>query len=444
MKDTSGIGTFVSDDYEMATDSLDLFSLPPIERAQLHGATQTFYMHATINDEGPYEIIVPNDSYQFTQLDTMRLVGSFTVTKDDGTAITEDDKVSVLNNAPQTLFKQVECLLNNFCVNDISTSTYPFKAYLENHFSFDKDIKTTTLKALEMYIPDTVGSESEPGTVCAKTAKNGFITRKELILNKKKVYFIMKLHIDFLQSKKYLIPGVEMKLKFIRNEDSFTLFAPTGTKAKIKMNNLELVVRRITCDPAYTAAIEQTLTTKPCLYPISHGKIKVWSMNSSQQSEHIPNIFRGKLPRSFIMWMIPANAFNKHINYNPFQFKHFDVSNFNVYTNCEPMHPKPITPKWDDGSAIDIYHWYLNNIGLQLNASNGISFEEFVSNSAIFAYDRTPDLCNSFTHHGSESGNMDISIAFKSPLSENIVIMFYGVFDEVVSIDKDRQVTLIQ
>lgn len=442
MKDKSGIGTFVSDDYEMATDSLDLFSLPPVEHAQIRGVTQSYYMHAAINDEGPYEIVVPNDSHQFTQLDTMRLVGCFEVQKADGSAFVADDKVSVVNTAPQTLFKQIECLLNGCCVNDISTSSYPFKSYLENHFSFDEDIKNTTLRATEMYYKDT--DDGEPDTANLTAADTGFAKRKKLIIDKKKVYFVMKLHIDFLQSKKYLIPGVEIKLKFIRNEDSFTLFAPANTVGKIKMHSLELQVRKITCDPAYTAAVENGLSSKPALYPISHGKIKVWTMNSTIQSEHIPNIFRGRLPRSFIMWMIPADAYNKYVNHNPFKFQHFDLSNFNVYVDGEPIHPKAITPKWDDASCLTVYTWYLNNIGLHSHVSNGITFEDFIGNSTIFAYDRTPDLCNSFTHHGSDNGNIDVSIAFKKPLAKNIVVMFYGVFDEVVSIDKDRNVTIIQ
>ena len=37
MTNKSGIGMFVLDEHEMATDALDLFSLPVVERAQIHG-----------------------------------------------------------------------------------------------------------------------------------------------------------------------------------------------------------------------------------------------------------------------------------------------------------------------------------------------------------------------------------------------------------------------
>jgi len=135
MANKSGIGTFVTDEFELATDSLDLFSVPAIDQSQISGRTQTYYLHGHINDSGPYEIIMPNDSNEFTQLDSIRLNGEVEIVKADNSALADADVVSVVNNFPQTLFRQVEIYLNNTVVNDLSTPTYTYKAYLENHLS---------------------------------------------------------------------------------------------------------------------------------------------------------------------------------------------------------------------------------------------------------------------------------------------------------------------
>ena len=108
MANKSGIGTFVTDEFELATDSLDLFSVPAIDQSQISGRTQTYYLHGHINDSGPYEIIMPNDSNEFTQLDSIRLNGEVEIVKADNSALAEADVVSVVNNFPQTLFRQVE------------------------------------------------------------------------------------------------------------------------------------------------------------------------------------------------------------------------------------------------------------------------------------------------------------------------------------------------
>jgi len=230
MANKSGIGTFVEEQHELATDSLDLFSLPGVDSSQISGKWQTFYPIGAMTDNGPYEIIMPNDSNEYIQLDSMRLYGECEVVKGTGAALTDTDIVSVVNNFPQTLFRQVEVYLNNQCINDLSTPTYPYKTFIENHLTYDKDIKETTLKARECYIKDNVGSEK----VVAVTADSGFNARRAAYI-KKKVHFDMKLHIDFLQSKRYLIPGVEMKIRFIRNDDSFSLLSAGNLGAKIKM-----------------------------------------------------------------------------------------------------------------------------------------------------------------------------------------------------------------
>ena len=378
------------------------------------------------------------------QMNTLRLHGAFSVHKADGSNITVDDKVSVINNAPQTLFRQIELMLNGVCVNDLSTSTYHYKAFIENHYSFDKDIKETTLSACEMYERDVPTLNSDPETANVKDAKtNGFLKRKERILNGNQVHFILLIHLDFLQNKKYLIPNVEMKFRFIRNEDHFTVFCKTASP-KITMHYLELRVRKITCDPVAVAGIEKALATTPAKYHVPHAKIKTFLLNNATQSQNISQIYRGKLPRSFHMLMVPSKGFDCDKAVNPFRFRHFDLSGFNAFINGEPIHPKAITPDWSTEACLEQYMWHLQNIGLHMNASNGISFEDFRDHSVMFSYDRTPDLCNSSVNHGIDTGTIDVSVAFKAPLAENVTLIFYGVFDECVTIDKDRNVVIVQ
>lgn len=381
---------------------------------------------------------------EMIQMNTLRLHGSFSVTKADDSGLTADDKVSLVNNAPQTLFRQIELMLNGVCVNDLSTSTYPYKAFIENHYSFDKDIKETTLAACEMYVRDVPSLCDDPDVANNKdAADNGFKVRKSRILNKSKVHFILLIHLDFLQNKKYLIPNVEMKFRFIRNNDSFTVFSKTSNP-KIHMHHLELRVRKITCDPVAVGGIEKALATTPAKYHVPQAKIKTFLIMNATQSQNISQIYRGKLPRSFHILMVKSKAFDSDKACNPFRFEHFNLSNLNVFINGEPIHSKAITPEWDNESCLEQYMWHLQNIGLHMNASNGITFEDFKDHSVMFSYDRTPDLCNSSINHGIDTGTIDVSLAFKNPLTQNVTMIFYAVFDECVTIDKDRNVVIVQ
>lgn len=437
MADKSGIGTMVNEQFEMVTDAIDLFSLPNIERAQISGRDQVFYpVGGTLSENGPWEIVVPNESHEFIQLNSLTLYGQVKVTKPANANVAAADKISIVNNMPQALFNHINVYLNGVVVNDQANSQYHYKAFLENHFSFGESIKKTTLKATEKYIKDVAGKEED-------FSSEAITERNALIKDGKVLHFAMKIHNDLLQSNRYLLPGVEMKIEFKKNDPGFPLLAESDDAAKFKIEKLELKLRKITIEPEYIGKIESTLNTMPAMYPIAHSKIRNHLLAANTKNIHIPNILRGKLPRGFIICMVSNDAYSGSIKKNPYVFKHNDLSFLNVYLNGEPIHQNGNKPVWDDGSAIEQYVWALNNIGLKNVISNGITYEEFIANSVIFPYDLTPDLCNSYQSHGSESGNVDLQLGFKTALTEAVQLIIYATYDEVVAIDKDRVVSII-
>jgi hypothetical protein len=81
-------------------------------------------------------------------------------------------------------------------------------------------------------------------------------------------------HSDFFHSKKVLLPGCELELKFIRSEDNFSFMCDTNI-GKIEIHNLTLNVRKITVDPAIVERIESVLSSdKPAIYPMLKTELK--------------------------------------------------------------------------------------------------------------------------------------------------------------------------
>jgi len=441
MTNKSGVGTLVTEEHELATSALDLFSVPAIEASQLNGQEFTVYPIAPLTNDGPYEFIVVNNSTDFIMLDQTSLYGEVEVLGAANAKVKETNKgVSCVNNFPQALFRQVEMYLNNTCVSDLSMPSYPFKAYLENHLSYDKDVKDTTLAAREMYIRDTAGKEGNDMEELADFKGNDGLTTRAIML-RHKICFNMKLHVDMLGSVKYLLPGVEMKIKLLRSDDKFSLLS-TDETFKVHMKRLELKVRRITLAPNIAAAIENKLQNEPARYPIALSKIKTHPIPTGTSSIHVPQIVRGKLPRSFIFGFVNAESYDGSWKKNPFMFEPFGVSQLNVHINGVPIHPMPLQLKWDANEGVLEYTRFLNNIGLHQNHSNGITIQDFKKNTALFCYDLSPDLCNSFYKHAPEEGTIDISLSFATATANNITIVFFATYDETVFIDKDRNVAI--
>jgi hypothetical protein len=439
MSNSAGVGSYIESQQKLATTGIDLFTLPEIEASLITGTSITVYPQNAINDTGPYDFLIPSDDNDYTFLPLTRLYGELEVVKADGTAVTAAEKNGIVNLFPHSIFKQIECSINGTQIVDLSTPTYPYKAFIETHLSFNQHAKEGHLYC-ECYTKETVGKENNFEIGTAAEPNPTFDIRKKRC--ESKIYFSMILHIDLFQSERYLLPGCEIKLKFIRNDDKFSLLGNTQV-TKIKVNELFLSIRRVTLDPVEDAKINSDLEKGPAAYPIDQSRIKTFTIPSGLRNHNISQIFRGQLPRSLIIGFVDTAAYDGAINKNPFVFEHNKLNYFNLFVNGAPVLPTVLQPDFTTKKAIREYRWFIDNIDiLHSNESNGISFEDYCSNSCFFAFDFTPDLCNSFHDHGAKAGVIDLHVGFAEQLPKNITCVVYGSFKEVITINKNKQVTL--
>jgi hypothetical protein len=438
MADKHGLGTFINDSTELTSSGLDVFSVPPVDTILKEGRTVYYYPVTSVTDSGPYEFQIVKDPDHFIHLPMTRLEGELEIVKADGTPVDAADKCSVVNLFPQSIFKQVECEINGTEVCDLSTPTYAYKSFLETHLTYGSSAKDTHLYC-SMYHKDTPRKENatDDTNLGAKARKE----RTQL----KKIPFSNIIHSDFFQCHKYLIPNTEIKLKFIRNSDSFSLIGESGKAYKIKVNNLRLQVRKIKIDPAYQQRIESQLAVTPALYNVTQSKIKTFNINSGVTSLEIPNIIQGNLPRSVHIGFVTSGAFNGSINTNPFRFHHQNVSSFNIKINGVPARSIPFTPNFseNDGGLIE-YRWFMDNCGIaHENETNGITYEDFLYNTCIWNFDLTPDSCNSFHLHETKTGSIDVTVSFSTAPTLNLYMIVYACYNSAISIDADRNVRVI-
>jgi hypothetical protein len=435
-----GVGTFVEDQHEKNADPFDLFSSPNVITELIHGKTVTCYPRGPITDTGPYEFIINGDS-DFIDLPFTRLNGELQITKADGTAVTDTDLNAFVNLLPQSIFRQVECRVGDHQVCDLSTPTYPYKAFIETHLGFTKDQKTTMFENLEYYSKDTLNAEE---TFVLANSESFKKRHSQLKANEGKLPFSMILHVDFLNCHRPLIPHVDVKLKFIRSDDSFSLLGATKA-VKIKINDLSLDVRKITFDPQLADAIENKLSSTPAVYPVTSGKIQSHIITSGRQTERVSQIFRGKLPRQIIIGFVDSGGYDGNINKNPFKFGNFGINSFQGYINGEPITPQPFKPKFDANSYMREYRWFLDNLGCYESKNPlDVTYEEFKTNSCFFVYDMSPELCNLFHQHGHQSGIFDFDVGFEAALTKNVTAIIYGSFHEVIMVDKSRNITVVE
>jgi hypothetical protein len=438
MADKIGLGTFITDSTELTSHGLDSFSVPPVDTILKDGKSVYYYPVTSITDSGPYEFQIIKDPEHFIHLPMTRLEGEIEIKQADGTNIPEADTLTVVNLFPQSIFKQVECELNGTEVCDLSTPTYAFKSYIETHLTYGNSAKDTHLYC-SLYHKDKPGKEED------LTGENTGGEIRALRVKNKKVQFSNIIHSDFFQCHKYLIPNTEIKLKFIRNDDNFSIIGVAGKTYKIKVNKLRLLVRKIKIDPGYQQVLETQLLKTPALYNLTQSKIKTFNIPQGTSSMDIPNIIQGNIPRSVHIGFISSDAFNSTLASNPFCFGNYGINHFNIKINGIPVCPTAFQPDFSDvDGAIREYRWFMDNCGIQHeNETNGITYYDYVSNSNFWNFDLTPDLCNSFHLHETKTGSMDVTIGFKTALAKPLYMIVYACYNSAIAIDADRNVRVI-
>lgn len=441
MTDKRGIGTLVNDQVEMTSSCFDYFR-PIIPENIMLGSTTLELNPSTT--ESPYEFQIPRDPEQFTDLTLTRISGLIKCVKLNAVtraveAWTNDDHISVCNLLPHSLFKQVEVLVENTQVNDSSTTTYPYKAFIECALSYGNDAKNTHLKSAG-WEKDTAGSEDVAGA-----ANLGWSIRRPKFIGND-FYFNMKLHCDFLHTMKYLPPGISITLRLIRGDDSFSFIADdTFTSlARVEISKLKLQYTRIRTEPSFTKTILNNMTKNPALFPLTQSKIRTFLINSGIDRITFPNIYTETLPKTVIIGFLDRRAINGDIKFNPFKFNHHNVNLLNLMINNIPYHPsRPFQPDYDSGDFMREYINLFEETGMkQGNNVVEINFTDFKNNCNWYAYDLTPDKCNQEHAHAARQGNISIEVGFKTAPAENLYMMVYTTHRQTIEIDHQKNVTV--
>ena len=132
------------------------------------------------------------------------------------------------------------------------------------------------------------------------------------------------------------------------------------------------------------------------------------------------------------------------ISANPFVFEPFKLNHFQAYVNGEPLLTEVFQPDFANGKFTREYRWFMDNLGYAHDRdSNGITMEEYKTNTFFIPFDLSPDLSNGATLTQPKDGSLDFLVSFDQALPENINMLVFATFNEVILIDNLRNVTLV-
>ena len=424
---------------ECTKSELDLFNVPATQTAIESSQWVEHRPLTSLSDSAPIEFVITGSGEEYVDLSETYIQVTAQVTKPDGGDLATktpdgadgaDIGIGPVNNWLHSLFSQVDLSLNGRLITP-STNTYPFRAYMETLLTYGPAAKKSHLTG-SLWYKDTAGHMDD-----AANANEGFSSRRKWIKNSRSVTMIGRPHVDLCFQDRLILNGVDMKMRFVRSKDVFNLMG----NGRVVIEDMSLFVRKVRVHPSVQLGHIKALDKTTAKYPLKRVETKVFSIPKHNMSANQENLFLGQLPNRIVLGLVENTAFSGAVDKTPFNFQHYDIDFMALYVDGVQIPSKPLQPDFANENHMRSYASLFNGTGLMSkDQGNDISRDEYGGGYTLFAFDLTPDLSDSGHFQLVKHGNLRLELHFKTQLPQTVNAIVYAEFDNVIEIDKARNV----
>ena len=414
---------------------LDLFDVPPTQTSIEQGCMVDYHPIAATLDVGPIEFYIPGSGDDYLDPANMYLHLSVKIKAGDGGILADDAPVAPVNLLMHSLFSHVDVSLNDKLISSAS-GNYAYRAYLETLLNYGKSAKDSQLTAGLWYKDDAGAMDA------TDNANAGFVKRKRLSEKSKTIDLVGRLHSDLFFQEKLLLNGIGLRLKLVRNKDSFVLLSGARDAAfKVSITKAVLRARKVRVSAAVSLAHAKALELSNAKYPIDRVECKTFSVPAHSLSMNQEHIFQGQLPVRVIVGCVDHDAFNGLYAKNPFNFKNYKITKLALQVDAQDQPVKPISCNFDDNVIAEAYLSMFTGTRKAFKDEDiDVSREDYVGGYTLFCFDLTPDLGESDHYSLLKSGTVRLEITFAEALAHTINVIVYAEFQNVLEIDRNRNV----
>lgn len=347
--------------------------------------------------------------------------GEVIETGTDGTkTINSNYDVGPVNLFLHSIISQVEISFQQEIVSN--TRLYPYKSYLETlYYPYDV-IKGET----ELYVKDTPEHREETSI---KGSNEGLFKRGARTLGNKICDMEGNLHLDLFQQNRYLLNGVDMKIRMWPSTSEFCTLT-TKTACTVKIVEAVLKICKVSLRTDVFKHHENMLSNHDALYPFLKTQIKTEELGKGLSSHTIENVFQSKVPCHLIFGLVETKAFSGNLEKNPYNFQDCKLTSVGVYVNDIAVPHKPHTLDFNgkvNNTSSAYRSMFINNPHLNLTR------DEFEFGTTLFKY-------HLYDNHILQEGNCKIQLTFGETLKNNMTLIILAKFPNTMTIDKDRAI----
>ncbi|XP_015795543.1 uncharacterized protein LOC107371909 [Tetranychus urticae] len=261
------------------------------------------------------------------------------------------------------------------------------------------------------------------------------------------LYF--RMHLPLCEQDKLLINAVPISFRFNKSPEGFPLIKTDATDTEsyqVQLNAITLHIRRVKLFPDAQISILKGLIKSPAKYFITRNEIRVFSISSNLVGATIESLFSGILPRRVVIGFVDDAAHIGSLTKDPYQFQHFNINYIALQADGNLIPSLPYQPNFEK----KLYMREFVNLYRALGQDEGqpqldVSYEDFGKSKTLFAFDLTPDGsigAENGTLSLLKRGNIRLHVKFSKTLTTSIKAIIFAQFDNVITIDQNRNVTV--
>ena len=332
---------------ECLKSELDLFSLPPTQTS-IESSQWIYYKPVTsLADDAPIEFVIPGHGEDYLDLTHTMLslrvkVESPAAPGADAAAAARVAEVAPVNHLLHSMFNQIDVYFNQKLVSP-PNNAYAYRAYIEALLNYASPAKTSHLTSC-LWDMDTPGFMDAMPDKDSEIPNRGLAKRARYVQGGRALDLIGHLHCDVFNQDKFLINGVEVRMRLVRSKDAFCLME--ATTAKIRILDASLLVRRAKISPGVLLAHARMLSQTTAKYPLTRVEVKTFTIHGGLVGESIDNVILGQLPKRVIVGFVDNKAFNGDRRLNPFNFKNYGINFLSMYVDGTQIPSRPLQPSF--------------------------------------------------------------------------------------------------
>lgn len=415
---------------------LDIFSEPPTQLSVVGNQLVTYNSVSPLDNTDQLEFVMPGTSdYKDLSSISLRLVFKLldmppaVVPAQTGEKPkTYINTVMIARNYLNSLWRSASVYFNGVLVSQ--QSQYHYSSFIQTILSYNDISLRTHLSTAGMSDLD----------VNDLNINHGFAKTDH-------IEAVGKVLVDCFAIDKYLIPNVEIKISFQRENPKFYMVQSKESEDKvypIAITEAQILCRSFKVNSSIQMAHERLLREHQLAkYHFKKLQLKHFNVPSNQSNFTVDNLIMGNIPSMIVFAFVPTAVFNGDHRKSPFVFNNHGLENLTVYVNATPVHTYKNVWNAGVGHLCDYSYSQLHdNLGIRYsNTGTVLTKQLFKDKYFILPVNLTPDFdTNSNCLNIPRQGVVKVEAKFQSSLTETLTCIVLCQSDGLITIDGDRNV----